>query len=59
MEAAGVPRTTAMQMVGHETESIYRRYAIVAEAELRAAGSKLEGITEDRSTEAKVVEFPK
>lgn len=48
-----------MQMVGHETESIYRRYAIVAEAELRAAGSKLEGITEDRSTEAKVVEFPK
>lgn len=28
LERAGVPRTTAMKMVGHKTESIYRRYAI-------------------------------
>ena len=26
---AGVPRSAAMKMVGHKTESIYRRYSIV------------------------------
>jgi hypothetical protein len=30
-----------MAMVGHETESIYRRYAIVDEAMLREAAVKL------------------
>ena len=35
LERAGVPRSTAMKMVGHKTESIYRRYAIVDEAMLR------------------------
>ena len=29
LERAGVPRSAAMAMVGHKTESIYRRYAIV------------------------------
>src|SRR5216117_4435384 len=29
---AGVPRSSAMAMIGHCTESIYRRYAIVDEA---------------------------
>ena len=32
LERAGVARSTAMSMVGHETESIYRRYAIQDEA---------------------------
>ena len=27
-ERAGVPRSVAMSIVGHKTESIYRRYAI-------------------------------
>lgn len=31
LERAGVPRSTAMAMVGHRTEAIYRRYAIVDE----------------------------
>jgi len=31
LERAGVPRSAAMTMVGHRTESIYRRYAIVSE----------------------------
>jgi integrase len=41
LERAGVPRSVAMAMVGHRTESIYRRYAIVDEAMLREGGAKL------------------
>lgn len=37
----GRPRSTAMAMVGHKTESIYRRYAIVDEVMLREGGAKL------------------
>ncbi len=35
LERAGVPRSSAMAMVGHQTESIYRRYAIQDETMLR------------------------
>ena len=41
LERAGVPRSTAMAMVEHRTESIYRRYAIVDEVMLREGGAKL------------------
>ncbi len=41
LERAGVPRSTAMKMVGHKTEAIYRRYAIVDAAMLAEAGEKL------------------
>ncbi len=34
LERAGVPRSVAMTLVGHKTESIYRRYAIVARQDL-------------------------
>ena len=36
-----MPRSVAMKMVGHKTESVYRRYAIVDEAMLRDAAAKL------------------
>jgi integrase len=42
LERAGVPRSTAMQMVGHQTESIYRRYAIVDESMHREAAALLD-----------------
>jgi hypothetical protein len=41
LERAGVPRSTAMEMVGHKTESIYRRYAIQDEASLREGAERL------------------
>lgn len=34
LERSGVPRSVAMKLVGHKTESIYRRYAIVARQDL-------------------------
>jgi integrase len=43
MERAGVPRSVAMKITGHKTEAIYRRYAIVSEADLREAARKLSG----------------
>lgn len=41
LERAGVPRSVAMKISGHKTESIYRRYAIVCEADLSDGLKKL------------------
>ena len=41
LERAGVSRSVAMKLTGHKTEAVYRRYAIVAENDLREAGAKL------------------
>lgn len=41
LERAGISRSVAMAMTGHKTESVYRRYAIVTEADIREAGAKL------------------
>jgi len=35
-----------MKLTGHKTESIYRRYAIVAESDLRDAGVKLSALSD-------------
>jgi integrase len=40
-ERAGISRSIAMKLTGHKTEAVYRRYAIVAENDLREAGAKL------------------
>ena len=41
LERASVSRSAAMKMTVHKTESVYRRYAIVSEGDLREAGLKL------------------
>ena len=54
LDRAGVPRSTAMAMVGHETESIYTRYAIQDEAMLREGSAKLAAWTEAQAVKAQV-----
>jgi integrase len=46
LERAGVPRSTAMAMVGHKTEAIYRRYAIVDHEMLKEGAAKLAAFTQ-------------
>src|SRR5205085_6220475 len=45
LERASVPRSVAMKLTGHKTESAYRRYAIVCEADLREGVAKLAQLT--------------
>ena len=47
LERAGVSRSVAMKMVGHKTEAIYRRYAIVSESDLREAARKLAAVEQN------------
>jgi integrase len=42
LELAGVPRSVAMKLTGHLTESVYRRYAIADQRDLRVAVEKLD-----------------
>jgi integrase len=58
LERAGAPRGDAMKLVGHRTESIYRRYAISDEVSLKAAVEKLSRLhetQEDQQAEPKVI----
>lgn len=41
MERSGLSRSVAMQLTGHKTESVYRRYAITSEADLREGVARL------------------
>ena len=57
LERAGVPRSTAMRMVGHKTESIYRRYAIVDEAMLKEGAAKLQILHDAQAPMAPVIQL--
>jgi integrase len=41
LERAGVPRSVATKITGHRSESVYRRYAIVSDEDLKEAMQKV------------------
>ena len=58
LELAAVPRSTAMAMVGHKTESIYRRYSIQDAVTLASGAAKLDALHTAQEADAqKVVNF--
>ncbi len=46
LERAGVPRQAAMAMVGHRSDSIYRRYPLADETMLKESATKLAALHE-------------
>jgi len=42
LERAGIPRSVAMKLTGHKTESVYRRYAIADERDFQVAVERLD-----------------
>jgi len=49
MDRAGVSRHVAMQITGHKTEAMYRRYNIVSESDIRAALVKTQAYLETKT----------
>lgn len=54
MERAGLARTTAMALSGHDSDSVFRRYAIQSEVMLREGGAKLQAL-HDTAPDRKVI----
>ena len=55
LERAGVPRSVAMKLTGHKTESIYRRYAIVSEPDLSEGVAKLSALHQRENNAERIV----
>jgi integrase len=56
LERDGVPRSVAMAMVGQKTEEVYRRYAIVDEAMIREAATKMNRGAKARRVKARSID---
>jgi integrase len=59
LERAGVPRSAAMALVGHRTQSIYSRYAIADETMLKDAVVKLDRLYQQETEARKVISLEK
>ena len=55
MERAGLSRSVAMQLTGHKSEAVYRRYAITSESDLREWVVQTEWITKPKDFEPSAV----
>lgn len=49
LERAGISRSVAMKIVGHQSEAIYHRYSITNDADVREALAKVAAMPAQRS----------
>ena len=55
LSRAGVSESVAMEITGHKTRSMYRRYRIVDERDLREATERLQSHLEEQPKDSTVV----
>ena len=55
MVRRGVPERVAMRLTGHKTRSIFERYNIVSDGDLRSAADKLSGLTGTRKGQSRAI----
>ena len=58
LERAGVPRSVAMRLTGHRTETVYKRYAIVSPTDLRDGVRRLAALHEQAAGRQEHVVVP-
>ena len=55
MVRRGVPERVATRLTGHKTRSIFERYNIVSDGDLRSAADKLSGLTGTKKGQSRAI----